>query len=272
MEFKLVRTMWQENEDFELFRENIGNEYIFIHVLTSAKTLIDGKLVKIHPGGCVFYEMNKPQYLKADGVKLVHDWFHADPSCGKLMERYGLCASKIYYPRSGSEITRLIDEIELEQLKMEKYSDRAIAAIAEKLFITVSRAESSNKIMPLYSARKEEFINARAQIHSELSHQWKIDEMARIVNMSSSRFYVLYKEFFGITPQNDLINKRIQTARILLGNGGCTIEQAAAQTGYTNIYHFIRQFKKIIGQTPGEFRKISENPLSAITSDDIGTN
>ena len=31
--------------------------------------------------------------------------------------------------------------------------------------------------------------------------------------------------------------------------------ESAEQTGYNNPYHFIRQFKQIVGMTPGKIRK-----------------
>ena len=34
-----------------------------------------------------------------------------------------------------------------------------------------------------------------------------------------------------------------------------TVEELADRLGYTNPYHFIRQFKSITGRTPGQYRK-----------------
>jgi len=38
----------------------------------------------------------------------------------------------------------------------------------------------------------------------------------------------------------------------MLERGDMTIAKVAELTGYTNQYHFIRQFKQITGKTPGQ--------------------
>ena len=81
--------------------------------------------------------------------------------------------------------------------------------------------------------------------------------MAELVNLSPSRFYSLYKAMFGISPQQDLIRKRIQTAQILLDKQEFTVCEVAKLTGYGNQYHFIRQFREMTGMTPGSFLKKS---------------
>ena len=82
-----------------------------------------------------------------------------------------------------------------------------------------------------------------------------ITEMARAVHLSESRFHTLYKQIFGISPKNDLIIARIERAKYLLEQNKYNNAQIAAMTGYTNEYHFIRQFKKIEGITPKEYAR-----------------
>lgn len=270
MHFDLIQTMWQESEDFELYRENIGEQYIFIHFLTPAAATLCGKLVKISPGGCVFFGKNRAQHIMADGTKLVHDWFHANVDCGELMEKYDIMCEHVYYPHNSEEITRLLGEVELEYLKCDKYYEQAVDSVAEKLFISLARSTvESGTTASLVGAHKDEFVLARQRIHSELAKKWTTEEMSRLVNLSPSRFMALYKELFGITPQNDLINKRIQAACGLLMNENCTVERAALQTGYTNTFHFIRQFKRVIGKTPGEYKRESCQPRSKEVKIDV---
>ena len=79
--------------------------------------------------------------------------------------------------------------------------------------------------------------------------------MASRVNLSSSKFYEIYKDIFGVTPQKDLQDARIEHAKNLLIQSGCSVSEAASAVGYTNVYHFIRQFKKICNVTPGTYSK-----------------
>ena len=47
---------------------------------------------------------------------------------------------------------------------------------------------------------------------------------------------------------------RIEKAKSLLKTPGIQIQNIAEQTGYTDVAHFSRNFKKYTGQTPGEYR------------------
>ena len=79
--------------------------------------------------------------------------------------------------------------------------------------------------------------------------------MAQRVHLSPSRVYPIYKKLFGISPNADLINARINSAKNRLINSGDKIEDIAESLGYRNITHFIRQFKENTGMSPGQYRK-----------------
>lgn len=256
MDFLKVKSLGAEKKDFVLHREDIGEQYIFTHFLTPVTALLRGESVDIKPGGCVFFGMNSMQHFSSTLCELLHDWFHADSGCTELMDRYGLECERVYYPSDSDEITRMIGEIEIEYINKEENYEKVVSAIAETMFIKLARSSgnSSPQTAVNYS-QKQAFIKARAKIHMSLSHRWTVEEMAELVNLSPSRFYSLYKAMFGISPQQDLIRKRIQTAQILLDKQEFTVCEVAKLTGYGNQYHFIRQFREMTGMTPGSFLK-----------------
>ncbi len=58
------------------------------------------------------------------------------------------------------------------------------------------------------------------------------------------------KSFFDL-----LGSTRVEKAKTLLRTPGIQIQDVAEQTGYTDVAHFSRNFKKVTGMTPGEFRR-----------------
>ena len=83
--------------------------------------------------------------------------------------------------------------------------------------------------------------------------------MARMCFLSSSRFTVLCKEFFHRSPIEDLIDVRIERAKWLLSSSHLSVSEAAAQSGFDNIYYFSRTFKR---RTGGSLRDFSRGKIN----------
>ena len=79
-----------------------------------------------------------------------------------------------------------------------------------------------------------------------MQHQTSInaEDFADTLGISKSYFQHLYKEFFGVSFQQDYIQMRIAYAQDLLETSDMPMEQIAEICGYTNEVHFYRQFKK----------------------------
>jgi AraC-like DNA-binding protein len=90
---------------------------------------------------------------------------------------------------------------------------------------------------------------------SHLSESLSLEDMAKRARLSPSRFFVLFKEKFGVPPHQYFLHLRIQHAQDLLKQGDYTMEDIAHFCGFTDAPHFSNAFKKITGETPGHFRK-----------------
>lgn len=101
--------------------------------------------------------------------------------------------------------------------------------------------------------------NIRNKIYSHPYEQITIDSISHEVRMSKSNFQHLYKKYFNTTFIQDLINSRIEYAKMLLIHTSFNISDIAFQCGYNNYIHFTKQFKIKTGMTPVEYRKTSWN-------------
>lgn len=256
MKFIRVKSLWPEKEPFYLERPDTGEEYIFLHFLSSAEVWLNGRWNPVEAGACIFYDTHSLQRFRTKENRLLHDWFHAEGDCKAVMEKYRLSFNRIYYPARDGQITRLIQEIELEMLSQDPFFEDICALKAEELFAHLARflcPPEHERGIP--ADIKQRFAELRSRIHQTFEQDWTIETMAREINLSPSRFYSLYKQIFGITPKHDLQTLRIDHAKTLLLQNRYTVEQVAEMTGYHNPYHFIRQFKQFMGITPGKYAK-----------------
>ena len=95
----------------------------------------------------------------------------------------------------------------------------------------------------------------RREIHKAPELDWSLAELAKRLNISKSYVQKLYKEHFGISYIDDLLEARIRMAKQLLTTTDLRINEVAASCGYQNATHFMRQFKEKTGLSPTEYKK-----------------
>jgi len=82
-----------------------------------------------------------------------------------------------------------------------------------------------------------------------------ITEVAAGCGISEYHFFRLFKSTFGISPNQYLIQKRMQHAQKLLTKGNQNLTELAALCGYTDIFSFSKAFKKHFGCAPSLVRQ-----------------
>jgi AraC-like DNA-binding protein len=94
----------------------------------------------------------------------------------------------------------------------------------------------------------------RAEIHEKFSNNWKIEHMAGIMKLSTSRFASLYKTTFKISPTEDLIQTRIDQAKKMLSGSKVSVKRVSDACGFESVHYFHRAFKKRVNLTPKHYQ------------------
>ena len=85
----------------------------------------------------------------------------------------------------------------------------------------------------------------------------KISEIAETLFVNESYFSKLFKEEFGLTPENYLIVRKIAEAKKYL-EMGASVKEACFLSGFHNYSNFIRTFKNFEGYSPGNLEKLTD--------------
>lgn len=80
--------------------------------------------------------------------------------------------------------------------------------------------------------------------------------LASRVSLSPPYFASLFKQYTGHTLAEFVNRRRIERAKELLYSTNLQVYQIADEVGYKDSFYFSRQFRRIAGMTPSEFRKI----------------
>ncbi|MFC6633206.1 AraC family transcriptional regulator [Microbulbifer taiwanensis] len=95
---------------------------------------------------------------------------------------------------------------------------------------------------------------ARAWIDEHLDQPLPLARLAAIANLSPRRLTQLFKSCFDMTPQQYLLERRMQLAWTLLERGDLSVQRVAERAGYGNLAAFSDRFRRHFGKSPRYFR------------------
>ena len=100
-----------------------------------------------------------------------------------------------------------------------------------------------------------ELLALRRDILNHPQRAWRAPDMAEQLHVSTGYFHALYRERFGVTCMDDVISGRCRLAREYLMHTNMNVAEIAALCGYHSTEHFSRQFRRVTGLSPGQYRK-----------------
>lgn len=232
-----------------------GEKGIFLLFLARSEVRIDDSIFPENT--LVIFDGNTDIVYSALEESLVCDWICFDAEGDSEMTDIADITYNI--PISHTDwkfISDLIRNITTEFYSTNNRRTKIIDFMLKTLLIKSAENGFNREIMqstvdPHYSS----LIELREKIYRNPQMKWNVDTMAAVVNMSRSYFQHIYREIFGVSCMTDVINGKIEKAKEILSETGCTVSQVAAMCGYENDEHFMRQFKKIVGATPTAYRK-----------------
>jgi AraC-like DNA-binding protein len=90
-------------------------------------------------------------------------------------------------------------------------------------------------------------------ITQHYSERLTVKKLASMVNLNTAYFGSLFNREIGISVNHYIARIRIRNAENILRSGVYKIMDVAEQCGYSDIYHFYKQFKAITGLPPSKF-------------------
>ena len=129
--------------------------------------------------------------------------------------------------------------------------NRCFALLAQLIsFLVSERAESSE-----LSASVQRLQRVMELVRADLTRPWAIEDLATAANLSQAQLFRRFRQRMGTTPLDWLRHERVNAAKPLLVVTDEQISRIAARCGYPDPFHFARDFKKLVGVTPSEFRR-----------------
>ncbi len=133
----------------------------------------------------------------------------------------------------------------------------AIAALTlREMLIRLSQTQARTILQSTYLSMKNETPLAHVvdYIKSNITEQFKLEELSKKACMSPSHFSRSFKKETGLSVTEFVQLERLKIAKKLLMTSRLNVREVAYHSGFTDINFFNRVFKRELGATPGKFR------------------
>lgn len=199
---------------------------------------------------CILYKPGQRIHYHAVSGDMLYNWIRFDCDEPLYTEDYLPYGKPVLCPDYGCYVTywQMVANENYWQYNSSNYANEQL------MHIIFHRLHDYATTTDLFVYR-DAFINLRDQIYQHPAKDWTLEKMASFVNLSTRSLQKFYKNFFHITCINEVINSRITYAKFLLTHTSDSIQEIAEKSGYNNIEHFCRQFKKKEGLSPSKYRR-----------------
>ena len=95
----------------------------------------------------------------------------------------------------------------------------------------------------------------KSYVQNHYAQQIKLEEMSEMAGFNSAYFSTMFKKETGQTLTEYILQVRMEKARELLKNKEIKVNDIPELIGIGDAKYFSKQFKKVSGLTPSQYRK-----------------
>ena len=231
-----------------------SREHFLIHYILSGKGhfIINGKKYELSRGWVFLIRPHELHYYQADQ----HDpWNYTwigfkGQQAAPLIDRVfqGNNRDVFYTPQLEYLFTSMWEAKDMQHCSEIFLCSKLYEFITRLSIKTV--AENVHTSSTLYVTRAKDYFKAN------YSNPISIDNVAKVLGIDRRYFCRIFKKHTNKTPQEYLIDLRLEKAAQLLTQYDFTPGEAARSTGYPDIFNFSKMFKKKYGISPLNYKKI----------------
>lgn len=237
--------------------------WVFMLFTTGFEVRTPGGIELGGPGDVLVNDPRFPQWHRGNGSRFHNHWLHLSDSEGEIGEAvrsYGVPTNRPFSLVATAPVLNCLEDIQREFLLRQRYWEQEADSLVRRLLRLCGRlrAEAHEKVAADEDwLRFSQFSELRLAMRADVSRRWTVDEMAGSMHLSPSRFGVLYRKFFDVSPIEDVIVARLEHSRALLLRDNMTVGQVAEESGFSTIYYFCRVFKRRMGCSPMQYRRLA---------------
>ncbi len=174
----------------------------------------------------------------------------ASEIAGKPVDIPFFHAGVIDDPKLANHLRQLHIALELPDTPPLEQESRLLSTLTQ--FIT--RHADTHPVLQPVGEEHQAVKRAKDYIEAHYAENITLDDLANAAYLSPFHLSRVFLKHIGLPPHAYLIQVRIRRAKELLTRGW-QLTDTACELGFVDQSHFHRRFKRIVGITPGQYRK-----------------
>lgn len=260
----------RHSSDFFMFRPNGLAHHVLLIVKCPSLFQIGGTEITASQNCAILIRPHIPYQYHSIKGKYSDDWLHFDCDDPLFSENAEFLFHQPIPIGSAAQFTLYIQQIMWEHsYAAPDFRSLNVDMLMKVLFNNLIQARQKQSSPVPHSPYISRLQNLRLSLQSQPGKNITLQQAAQELDISSSYFQYLYKQFFGISFKADLINIRIDYAKDLILNSGLKLTHIAQLCGYQSEIHFYRQFKAKTGMTPGEYQEKTQGIVFSLNFYDV---
>lgn len=237
----------------------IRNNY-HLHVVLSGKGTLSaaGKTIPLHAAQAFLLKPGEPVLYQADEQD---PWRYCWVSLnGVQAKRYmeaagfpdGVNAKDCYV--DGNEFLLLVNRL-LECTELTVFNELRRQGLAmEYLALMIESTARGEQARRRHDYSPDVYVEHALDVIRYQYATVKVSDVARSIGINRSYLTSIFKKKTGFSPQEYLLQCRLNAARDLLLNTDHSVQEVARQVGYENPLTFSKMFKNAYGVSPRNYR------------------
>jgi AraC-like DNA-binding protein len=177
---------------------------------------------------------------------------------GQVFRKKPTCSQ---FERTAAMVAERGIEVDRQRLKEAYFATRVMtptqldsATTLLKIFAQHLSMLSNQVVVQQENAEPPVITKAKEYIRTHQAEELRLGQVAKVVNTSTFYFCKMFKKVAGVNFTDYLSRVRIEKSKELLLNPNLRVSEIAYEAGFQSLTHFNRVFKRILGQSPTEYR------------------
>lgn len=169
-----------------------------------------------------------------------------------LFDSLGVVENPVFATKTHHDVQPLFEDI-LREVEGSSFlaDSRCFALLAQLMSALISERADGGDL----SGAVQRLQRVLETVRADLSHPWTVAKLGIAANLSQAQLFRRFRQRMGTTPFDWLRHERVNAAKRLLVATDERIGRIAGKCGYPDPFHFARDFKRLAGVTPSEFRR-----------------